>query len=578
MKKNIIAVFIIAGFLFTLGFLAWLLVGDVQNSKAQRVIPSIIPRPFSNNGLTNFLPQVNSSSSSQPSAPNSSPTMTITRPPATATKTLMNPTRTYTPTGVAPTQSNPSITATPSVGLVQEPFEANQSSWQVLVQSSGTGSVTQSQAQKASGASAALLTTSGSNSFASVSALSFSDAAGSHFWGERPGTYFWQRSMVFLPSGTVKALGDHEYLDLAGFWPGSGGAFGWWLRLRRDNLGNGSLSVFGYDANGDPVEFNIYAQFPLDRWVDFTIGLHTQSGPGVKRAFAFMIDGNFYGWYHQGHMGSEKFDHAAMGILDTNSTNALSVYLDQWYYPVSQLYPSGPDNRPSTNLQTQDFRGLSGAQWQIDWSTWGNNLFLDPSYGVYSSTDRLQSGRNLDRMPSLASGWAEIEIDWPSGNLPGNASLTGSFGGLVGFHKEINREQNLEVSPILVNNSANLVYDAWTGNATVLASWPLPKATLLSDGRNIPEPGDIIRIRWEQVGTTSINLRVSFYDASTSTWFKDVINDTHDLSNVPSQDSSLPGSVNFLDGNHLASSITIDTPYYSIRKYTVGTLDTYPGP
>jgi hypothetical protein len=167
-------------------------------------------------------------------------------------------------------------------------------------------------------------------------------------------------------------------------------------------------------------------------------------------------------------------------------------------------------------------------------------------------------------------------MDWPKGTPPNNASLTGSFAGLIGFHKEINREQNLEVSPIIVNGTASLVYDAWIGNAVVLASWTLPKATLLSDGRNIPEPGDLLRVRWEKISSTSINLRASYYDASTSTWYKDVINDTHDLSSVPSQDSSLPGSVNYLDGFHQASSITIDTPFYAIHTFTVGTLDTYP--
>jgi hypothetical protein len=438
--------------------------------------------------------------------------------------------------------------------------------------------VTQSQAQKVSGSSSALISTSGSSSTASVAASGFSDPAGSHIWGERPGTWFWQRAMVYLPSTTLQGLGSQGYIDLAGFWPDAGGAYGWWLRVRQDGKGNGTLSVTGYDANGTQAEFNIYGTFPLDRWVDFTMGLNSQNGPGVKRAFAVLIDGNFYGWYHQGNMNTENFNLAAMGIIHTNVTAPLNVYIDQWYASSNQPLPPSPDNRINTALQTQDFRNGSGVQWQIDWSTWENDLRLDPVFGLYSSSNRLQSGMNLDRMPDLTSGWAQIVIDWPKGTPPDNSNLTGSFAGLIGFHKEINREQNLEVSPIIVNGSAELVYDAWTGNANVFASWTLPKATLLSDGRNIPEPGDILRVRWEKINSNSINLRASYYDASTSTWYPDVINNTHDLSSVPSQDLSLPGTVNFLDGNHQAASITIDTPFYSIRTFTLGTGSTYPTP
>ena len=57
---------------------------------------------------------------------------------------------------------------------------------------------------------------------------------------------------------------------------------------------------------------------------------------------------------------------------------------------------------------------------------------------------------------------------------------------------------------MIVNGSVSLVYDAWTGDATVFASWPLPKSTLLADGRNLPEPGDILPVRWEKMSPTTI--------------------------------------------------------------------------
>jgi hypothetical protein len=177
-------------------------------------------------------------------------------------------------------------------------------------------------------------------------------------------------------------------------------------------------------------------------------------------------------------------------------------------------------------------------------------------------------------MPDLSSGWAEIEIDWPKGTPPpGYASFNGAFAGLIGFHKEINREQNLEVSPVVENNTTKLIFDAWLGAPVIFNRWTLPTATTINDGRNIPEPGDIIRVRWEQVSATHLNLRASYYDASTNTWYTNIINSTVNVSNVSVSGN---GPVNYNDGYHTASSITIDTPFYSIRRYKVGTLDTYP--
>jgi hypothetical protein len=87
-------------------------------------------------------------------------------------------------------------------------------------------------------------------------------------------------------------------------------------------------------------------------------------------------------------------------------------------------------------------------------------------------------------------------------------------------------------------------------------------------GTHIPEPGDIIRARWEQVNATQLNVRASYFDASANTWHTDVINVTINNANVD--------GINFTDGYHQASSITIDSPDYSIRRFKVGTLVTYP--
>ncbi len=470
---------------------------------------------------------------------------------------------TPTPLATAAPVNTPVVISTPlsTPVAILEDFESTESQWGVFRDDTGSGSVTRTDLQSAEGNYSALITTSNSGSKAQVR-VNFSDAASNHIWEERPGTWHWQQASVYLPASTVANLGSGEYLTLAGLWS-TDGSTGWWLRVRQD----GELYVVGHrDWDNQPVEFRVYGKFPVDRWVNLELGLHSQSGPGVKRAFAFLIDGEFYGWYHQGRMKDETYDRAAVGILDTNSSSDLRIFVDQWRSPSEGEFPGGPDNRPTNNLQTQDYRSQSGVQWQIDWTTWENNLKLDAKSGLYSAGSRVQSGRNLDRMPELQSGWVEIEIDWPQGTPTKDPS--GYFGPMVGFRKEINREENLEVIPIgQGGGKVNLAVEAWVNSGPViLAEWPMPQASI--GGTSIPEPGDIIRARWEQINATDLNIRASFYDASAGKWYPDIINLTQNITNI--------GGVNLADGYHLASSITIDTPVYSIRYFRVGTLDSYP--
>ncbi len=172
---------------------------------------------------------------------------------------------------------------------------------------------------------------------------------------------------------------------------------------------------------------------------------------------------------------------------------------------------------------------------------------MDPTAGLYSANERLQSGRNLDRMPDLTSGWAEIEMDWPNGTP--DTAPSSYFGPMVGFRKEINREENLEVIPIGRGGGAvDLVLEAWVNGGPVgLGQWGMPLASI--GGSHIPEPGDIIRARWEQINASQLNVKASFFDASANKWYTNVIDVTINNTNID--------GINFTDGYHQASSITI---------------------
>ncbi len=497
------------------------------------------------------------------------PTHTSTHTPTpTRTSTATNTstaTHTATATSTAtPTHSpttptfTPTATATSAVAIL-EPFEQTETNWVVSRDSSGSGSVTRSNTFAAAGTySARLATTSGGSASVRVN---FSAPTGS--WGEHPGVWHWQWSQVYLPSATVAQLGASEYLTIAGFWSNGNSNKGWYLRVRQ----GGEMYAYGYNPSGNAIEFRLYGTFPTDQWVNLEAGLHSQNGPGVKRAFSFLINGNFYGWYHQGNMTNETFDRIAMGILSTNSSDALNVYVDQWRVLTTNQFPGGTDNRSTANLQEQDYRTLSGVQWQIDWSTWEWDLRLQATHGLYSASNRLQSGRNLEKMPTLNSGWGEIEIGWPNGTPVTNPNSY--FGPMLGFRKDIALEENLEVIPIGAGNgNVNLTFEAWVnGGPQIFTQWPLPLASI-GGGSHIPEQGDIIRVRWEQLSGNQLNVKASYYDASTATWYTDIINHTVTLTNI--------GGINFTDGWHTASSITIDSSAYSIRRFKVGTLETYP--
>ena len=142
---------------------------------------------------------------------------------------------------------------------------------------------------------------------------------------------------------------------------------------------------------------------------------------------------------------------------------------------------------------------------------------------------------------------------------------------MVGFRKEIAREENLEMIPIGTGggNVDLRLRGLGRDRPDDPAAGRLPLASIATTGSptRIPEPGDIIRARWEQAGAM-LGVRASYFDASAAA----LVRRCHQLTRATS--SSLHG-VNFNDGFHLASSITSDSEYYGIRRFRVGTLATY---
>jgi hypothetical protein len=232
---------------------------------------------------------------------------------------------------------------------VLETFEGPIESWQVARNTTSGGSIQPVATPLDAGLLAAQLRTNASGGQAFLS-KSFTDTI-PHTWAERPGTYIWQQTRIYIPSATLAQIQGTQYLTIARYHFASSAAR-WELRIRPDQ----QLYVLGTRSDtGEQREFRVYGTMPTDRWVDLEIGLHTQNGPGIKRAFAFLLDGVFYGWYHQGQFNSETSGNASIGIIETSSASPLTLFIDQWYTQTAEQLPSGPDTRTSAQVQTIDY-------------------------------------------------------------------------------------------------------------------------------------------------------------------------------------------------------------------------------
>ena len=456
------------------------------------------------------------------------------------------------------------LSATGIVSSYPENFET-ESSWLIETDTSGAGStVARSNEQAYNGTYSAKCFTTNSGAKAQVRDVISSPWSGVP--SADPGEFIWQRAYIYIPSATANALTGSEYLDFAGFYV-SGDSSGWYLRLKA------SAAIYAVGpGSGGQVEFNLYKAFPLDQWVELEIGLWSQNIEAGMRSFIALVNGNCYGWYRLG-VGSTDYDRVAMGVLATNSADDLAVYIDYWYDKTTDADPTGTDNRLTSNPTTIDFRSQSGKDIDFQYQTWeeAGASWQDATRGIGGF--RSQAGPNSDKQrTNLESGWAEIVLDWVGGVEPAwppdETWGTYFFASMVAFKKYFPDEENLEIV-ILYNyagsGTAELAYESWVTAGTVFDTWELPEATAEA-GAHFPEPGDRIRVRWEETSATNLKVEADYYDASTATWYLTILSDERDMTNQ--------AGVNWLDHKHNSVSITTETTKYSVRSIQYGTLAT----
>jgi len=446
-------------------------------------------------------------------------------------------------------------------GAIWEPFENDIGDWFTTQDTSGTGStVTQSATQAEGGTYSARCFTTNSGAKAQIRDSAFS-SPWSGVPSANPGEHYWQRFSVYIPSATASAITGSEYVDIGAAYASSGGD-GWFLRLEE----NAALYLSG-PGNGGQDVFSLWATMPTDEWVSVEMGLWSQNTGDLDRAFAVLINGTFYGWFTNGD-GSTDYDRMAAGIIATNSSDDLVVYIDNWRAYSEDVAPTGTDNRPTGSQYTLDYRNQSGENVGFHYTTWENGFTYDPTYGLTPS-NRIQSGAELSNLDDLTDGWSVIEMEWADGSTPPwPPEGTGSFyAPMIAFHKSVELEENLELTFIYRSGSGvtDMVYESWTLSGAEYATWEVPEDHVT--GHSQPGQGDKIRVWWSEVSSTEIRVVADYYDASADTWYLSAIDDTRALNNV--------NGVDFLDGEHLAVTNTIDSADYTITYQTVGAASTY---
>ncbi len=141
------------------------------------------------------------------------PGETATPVPVTETVTNTPTIVTQTTTATTPTTAPPTATIRPATDVLER-FEDAEEEWRIFRDASGDGaSISRTTSVAADGRYAARLFTTNNGSAAMVR-VNFVDSATSHEWEERPGTWYWQRASVYLPSSTVAQPGMRTLLWL----------------------------------------------------------------------------------------------------------------------------------------------------------------------------------------------------------------------------------------------------------------------------------------------------------------------------------------------------------------------------
>ena len=408
------------------------------------------------------------------------------------------------------------IGASPTI----ETFEGPAATWVVNRDVAGNGVIEASTNRAAAGNSSARIATSGGSGRAQLR-VNFSDAASAHTWKERPGTWFWQRTECLCAR-------DHGGATRGERVPDAGADCG--RAARTPTAGScESDRAARSTSSGTATSTMRASSFPCTaccrRTAGFSwsSGLHTQAGPGVKRGFAFLIDGDFYGWYHQGRMQSESVRPGGRGCPGYERQQALRALRGR----VGRPWHHQPANgRRQSICRSLAGTGLSNAQRRAVADR------LD-DLGQFAEAGRAVRAVVRDEPPAIRpqsrSACPMCQMDGQRSKSTGRSAprrsspTDTSVRWWDSARRSTVRRTWKSFRSAAGGGQVDLVLEAWDGSGPVfLGGWPMP--TQRRPARRLFRSLGISSARGgSRPAPTTLDIRVSFYDASASRWHDDVI-------------------------------------------------------